>query len=352
MKTKVGGEGIVSLPPLHPSNNPNTLTMNRPDISEIFRISKAKFTEWALNIHDYQRKNNSLFQQWCEQFPTPDINFLPIAFFKSHTVTTQNPAQNSANNTEPLTFSSSGTTLQTPSKHIVQDPTLYEQSFLLGFEHQYGKIEEYCVLGLLPSYLERTGSSLIYMVDAMIKKGQPNSGFYLNQYQEVAHIIAENEAKNIPTLLFGVTFALLDMADKLPTQTWHRTIIMETGGMKGRGPELTRNELHQQLQKAFEGAEIHSEYGMTELLSQAYAKNGHRFYCPPWMQVMIQDPADPKHYLPNGKTGRLCVIDLANIDSCCFIATDDLAKRYDDGSFEVMGRLDFSDLRGCSQLVL
>lgn len=326
--------------------------MNRPDISELFRISKAKFTPWAQNIHAYQRKNNPLFNQWCEQFPTPDFNFLPIAFFKSHPVVTQNPAAHTKTPQSQLVFSSSGTTLQTPSQHIVQDPALYEQSFTQGFELLYGNINQYCVIGLLPSYLERQGSSLIYMVEAFIRRGQPNSGFYLNQYEEVAQIIAENEAKNIPTLLFGVTFALLDMAEKLPEQAWHRTIIMETGGMKGRGPELTRNEVHEQLSRAFIGAEIHSEYGMTELLSQAYAKNGHRFYCPPWMQVYIQDPGDPKHYLPDGKTGRLCIVDLANIDSCSFIATDDLAKRYEDGSFEVMGRLDFSDLRGCSQLVL
>ena len=208
------------------------------------------------------------------------------------------------------------------------------------------------MLGLLPSYLERQGSSLIYMVEHMIQHGQSGSGFYLNQYQEVASRIAQNEAEGIPTLLFGVTFALLAMAETLPTQQWHNTRIMETGGMKGRGPEITRDELHSRLKQTFLGAEIHSEYGMTELLSQAYAKDGHRFYCPPWMKVFIQDPGDPKQYLPDGKTGRLCVVDLANINSCSFIATDDLAKRFNDGSFEVMGRIDFSDLRGCNQLVI
>lgn len=302
-------------------------------------------------VQTYQRKNNPVFQEWCTQFPSEGLNFLPIAFFKSHSVITQNP-EISPQQPAQLLFTSSGTTLQTPSKHVVLNASTYEQSFVRGFELHYGKIEQYCVLGLLPSYLERQGSSLIYMVDYMIQRGQTGSGFYLNQYQEVASRIAQNESRGIPTLLFGVTFALLAMAQELPTQAWHNTIIMETGGMKGRGPEITRDELHTHLKKTFVGAEIHSEYGMTELLSQAYAKNGHRFTCPPWMQVHIQDPGDPKQWLPNGKTGRLCVIDLANIDSCSFIATDDLAKRYDDGSFEVMGRIDFSDLRGCNQLVI
>ncbi|MEY3780713.1 MAG: hypothetical protein RLZZ510_696 [Bacteroidota bacterium] len=349
----MGGEGIVSLPPLQDSINPKTLTMNRPDISDLFRISNAKFTEWATTIHDYQRKNNPVFNQWCAQFPTSGFNFLPISFFKSHRMVTQNPETiNPSASVSPTIFTSSGTSQQTPSQHIVSNIALYEQSFVSGFELQYGRIDRYCVIGLLPSYLERTGSSLIYMVDYMIQHGMPGSGFYLNQYEEVAEIIAQNEKNGTPTLLFGVTFALLAMAKFLPVQQWQNTIIMETGGMKGRGPEITRDELHIRLMAKFQGASIHSEYGMTELLSQAYATNGHRFNCPPWMQVHIQDPGDPKHWLPNGKTGRLCVVDLANIDSCSFIATDDLAKRFDDGSFEVMGRLDFTDLRGCNQLVI
>lgn len=326
--------------------------MTRPDIHDLFHISSAEFTALAHTVQAYQRKNNSLFDQWCTQFPQEGLNFLPIAFFKSHEVLTQDSQTSTPSTRTPITFTSSGTTLQTPSKHIVLDPQIYEQSFFQGFERQYGNIEQYCVLGLLPSYLERQGSSLIYMVEHMIQRGQSGSGFYLNQYQEVASRIAQNEAEGIPTLLFGVTFALLAMAETLPTQQWRNTRIMETGGMKGRGPEITRDELHSRLKQTFLGAEIHSEYGMTELLSQAYAKDGHRFYCPPWMQVFIQDPGDPKQYLPDGKTGRLCVVDLANINSCCFIATDDLAKRFNDGSFEVMGRIDFSDLRGCNQLVI
>ena len=326
--------------------------IHKPDIQDLFNIAPAEFTALAEMVQRYQRKNNPVFDQWCQEFPSEGQNFLPIAFFKSHEVLTQDPQTNTVPTRTPITFTSSGTTLQTPSKHIVLDPQIYEQSFVKGFEMQYGKIDQYCVLGLLPSYLERKGSSLIYMVDHMIQRGQPGSGFYLNQYQEVASRIAQNEAEGIPTLLFGVTFALLAMAETLPTQQWHNTIIMETGGMKGRGPEITRDELHSRLKQTFLGAEVHSEYGMTELLSQAYAKDGHRFVCPPWMQIFIQDPADPKQWLPNGKTGRLCVVDLANIDSCSFIATDDLAKRMDDGSFEVMGRIDFSDLRGCNQLVI
>jgi phenylacetate-coenzyme A ligase PaaK-like adenylate-forming protein len=327
--------------------------MKRPDINDLFRISSVEFTAMANTVQAYQRKNNPLFNQWCTQFPAEGLNFLPISFFKSHQVLTSAPvsASDHTNNVDVI-FSSSGTTLQQPSKHFVTDKRIYETSFVKGFELQYGNIDQYCILGLLPSYLERTGSSLIYMVDHMIHRGQPGSGFFLHQYQEVSSRIAQNQSKGIPTLLFGVTFALLAMADALPIQDWHNTLILETGGMKGRGPEITRDELHAKLKQSFVGAEIHSEYGMTELLSQAYAKNGNRFECPPWMQVFIQDPGDPKQFLPTGKTGRLCVVDLANINSCSFIATDDLAKRYDDGSFEVIGRIDFSDLRGCNQLVI
>ena len=323
--------------------------MIKPDISDLFHINNPKFTEWASMIYQYQTKNNPIFQRWTEQFPTTDFGFLPIAFFKSHSVITPNPQE--PNQLPEIVFSSSGTTGSTPSKHHVLSEELYRQSYTQAFELMYGPVEQYCFIGLLPSYLERSGSSLIYMVDDFIKRGQPKSGFYLNEYQAVANIIEHNQSNQIPTILFGVTFALLAMADALPPQQFTNTTIIETGGMKGRGAELTRTQLHQILSTAFGCDNIHSEYGMTELLSQAYAKQDGKFTYPPWMKILIQDPSDPKQYLPHGKTGRICVIDLANINSCSFIATDDLGKTHPDGTFEVLGRLDFSDLRGCNQLI-
>lgn len=324
--------------------------MKRPDISDLFHISNSKFTEWARIIYDYQSKNNVVFKEWLTQYATEDFGFLPISFFKSHLVVTQDP-QNEPKEAE-IVFSSSGTSGQTTSKHHVLSAKLYEHSFIHGFELRYGAIEKHCIIGLLPSYLERSGSSLIYMVEHFISKGRLGSGFYLNEYDTVARIIQENEENGIPTVLFGVTFALLNMAAFLPKQNWKNTTIIETGGMKGRGAELTRSELHERLIAAFGCDGIHSEYGMTELLSQAYANKSERFYCSPWMKIYIQDTGDPKNYLPYGKTGRICVIDLANIDGCSFIATDDLGKLHPDGSFEVLGRIDFSDLRGCNQLVI
>jgi len=229
---------------------------------------------------------------------------------------------------------------------------MYEASFTKGFELFYGPIQNYCIIGLLPSYLERTGSSLIYMVDHFIKKGKPNSGFFLNEYETVVKIIQDNESRNQPTLLLGVTFAMLEMIKSIPQQQWNHTIVMETGGMKGRGHEITRGELQNQLTKHLGVQHVHSEYGMTELLSQAYSQKNGRFHCPPWMKICIQDPADPQQWFGHEKTGRICIIDLANVYSCSFIATDDLGKTHDDGSFEVLGRIDFSDLRGCNQLAI
>lgn len=322
---------------------------NQTNNLDLFLIKEVEFTERARSIYQYQRKNNPIFGEWCTQYPTPEFNFLPISFFKSRTILTTPP--NATEIKAEITFSSSGTTSVTTAKHLVLSLEIYEQSFIRGFEMRYGSIEQYCYLGLLPSYLERSGSSLIYMVSHLIKHGQAHSGFYLNQYHDIANIIERNELLGIRTILFGVTFALLKMIEQLPAQHWKNTIVIETGGMKGHGPELTRNELHEALSSALGCSEIHSEYGMTELLSQAYATQNGRFVCPPWMQIRIQDPSDPRMFLANGKTGRICVIDLANLHSCSFIATDDLGKCHNDGSFEVLGRIDFSDLRGCNQLV-
>ena len=325
----------------------SSMTETIENIETLFHIPSSKFNDWAQLIFQYQQKNNPVLAEWHKLYPpkSGDFTFLPISFFKSHSVIC-------ANLEAEMVFSSSGTTGSTPSLHPVAQLNLYEQSFTKGFELFYGPIEKFCVIGLLPSYLERKGSSLIYMTEHFIKKGKPNSGFYLNEYETVAQIIHENERQQVPTLLLGVTFAMLEMIKVLPPQKWKNTVVMETGGMKGRGPEITREELQTQLAEHLGVEQVHSEYGMTELLSQAYAQKDGRFFCPPWMKIIIQDPSDPHHWLGHGKTGRICIIDLANVFSCAFIATDDLGKTHEDGSFEVLGRIDFSDIRGCNQLVL
>ena len=248
-------------------------------------------------------------------------------------------------------FSSSATSGQGTSKHFVQDISLYQKSFRKGFALQYGEVKQWAILALLPSYLEREGSSLVYMMDDLIgQSNHPASGFYLNDFQALKQQLGELEKAKQPTLLLGVSFALLDFAEQFPMRVEH-TIVMETGGMKGRRKELVREELHACLQKGFGVETIHSEYGMTELLSQAYSKGNGVFNCPPWMKVSARDINDPLSPAAAGKIGRLNIIDLANQESCAFIATDDLGRVYPDGSFEVLGRLDASDIRGCNLMV-
>lgn len=272
------------------------------------------------------------------------IPFLPIEFFKSHDVIEDLAFAD-------IVFSSSGTTGTKTSKHLVQDIKIYEDSFLKGFEHFYGDIEEICILALLPSYLEREGSSLIYMVDDLIKKSKhPDSSFFLHNHEELYHKLTLLKEKKQQTLLMGVTYALLDFTEKHNIQ-FSDLIIMETGGMKGKRKEMVREELHQTLCNGFGVEKIHSEYGMTEFLSQAYSKGDGIFNCPSWMKVLIRDTNDPLTYLYNGKAGGINVIDLANIHSCSFIATQDLGKIHPDGSFEVLGRFDNSDIRGCNLMV-
>ncbi len=355
--------------------------------NQIFNMSSSKFNELAWDILCFQLQNLAIFQQWHTHFPidnqteTPVLHqlgihfqpdFLPIQFFKSHSIIipsgnidrdfgnvdlTNKRNSTSIDTSSLLTFTSSGTTLNQPSKHPVLKPNLYESSFLMGFELRFGKPQDYCIVGLLPSYLERSGSSLIYMVEHLVKQGKPGSGFYLNEYELLWEQVQKNEENGIKTIIFGVTFGLLLMGDWISqhrpnSSQLHHTTIIETGGMKGRGKELTRPELHAILKQNWKIKSIDSEYGMTELLSQAYTHPvSGRFVCPPWMKVIIQDPMDAKTYMGFGKTGRICVMDLANLYSCAFIATDDLGKVYEDGSFEVMGRLDFSDIRGCNQLL-
>ncbi len=238
------------------------------------------------------------------------------------------------------------------SKHLVTDVSLYEESYRRGFAEFYGNIEDYVVLALLPSYLEREGSSLIYMVKDLIElSNQADSGFYLNDHDALITKLVELDNQGQNVILFGVTFALLDLIEKLPFQLQH-TIIMETGGMKGRRKEMIREELHEQLCQGFGVSAIHSEYGMTELLSQAYSLGNGVFECPSWMQILIRDTEDALTYIDNGKTGGINVIDLANINSCSFIATQDLGKKNPNNSFEVLGRFDNSDIRGCNLMVL
>jgi phenylacetate-coenzyme A ligase PaaK-like adenylate-forming protein len=322
--------------------------------TDIFTISSHKqFEKIALKVFRFQYENNLVYNEFCQFLKTDphkvkslqQIPFLPIQFFKSHAVVSNsNPIQE--------TFTSSGTTGMITSKHLVTDVSLYEESYRRGFAEFYGNIEDYVVLALLPSYLEREGSSLIYMVKDLIElSNQADSGFYLNDHDALISKLVELDNQGQNVILFGVTFALLDLIEKLPFQLQH-TIIMETGGMKGRRKEMIREELHEQLCQGFGVSAIHSEYGMTELLSQAYSLGDGVFECPSWMQILIRDTEDALTYIENRKTGGINVIDLANINSCSFIATQDLGKKNPNNSFEVLGRFDNSDIRGCNLMVL
>ncbi len=273
-----------------------------------------------------------------------DIPFLPIEFFKSHEIWC-------GENVQPeVVFSSSGTTGMSTSKHPVRNIALYEESFRKGFRLFYGDIRQYSVLALLPSYLEREGSSLIYMVDALIHESEkPASGYFLYNHRELYETLVQLRDQNEKVILIGVTYALLDFIEQYQVD-FPNLIVMETGGMKGKRKEMIREELHLALTTGFGVARIHSEYGMTELLSQAYSKGNGIFECPAWMRVLVRDTNDPFHYLEEGRTGALNIIDLANLHSCAFIATQDLG-RLNNRAFEVLGRFDNSDIRGCNLLV-
>ncbi len=321
-------------------------------LSSILQIqAPSKFEALALEIFHHQAQSNLLYKNYIDALKIAPseiktiakIPFLPIEFFKSHEVKTGDF------NAEVI-FTSSATTGLVQSQHHVKTLSQYAATFLRCFQSFYGEPKEFCILGLLPSYLERTGSSLIYMVENLVEHSDnPNSGFFLYDHKKLAETLTQLEEKGQRTLLIGVTFALIDFAEKFPMKLSH-TIIMETGGMKGRGEELTREEVAKKLMSAFGVDAIHSEYGMTELMSQAYSAANGRFRCPPWMKVMVRDASDPLSTTHSG-AGVLNIIDLANLDSCAFIATQDLGKVYDDGSFEVTGRVDRSDIRGCNLLV-
>ncbi len=319
----------------------------------IFSISSpSAFEKISLEIFAYQARYCQVYAAYLSLLAikpadigrVKDIPFLPIEFFKSHKVT--------STTLEPqIVFSSSGTTGSIPSKHNVADVALYERSFRAAFEQFYGGLSDMAVIALLPSYSEREGSSLIYMVDDLIcRSAHPLSGYFLHNHHELHQTLQELKADGTKTLLIGVTYALLDFAENHLID-FPGLIIMETGGMKGHRREMIREEVHERLCSGFNVSHIHSEYGMTELLSQAYSKGNGLFHCPPWMQIHIRDTNDPFGTLPLGRTGAINIIDLANIHSCAFIATQDLGKRYPDGSFEVLGRFDQSDIRGCNLLV-
>ena len=321
---------------------------------DIFQInSKKEFEKITLKVFRHQYDNNLVYQQFCNFLKKDknnvktvlEIPFLPIQFFKSHEVLSSKDAVQT-------TFTSSGTTGMQTSKHLVTDVSWYEESYRLAFSEFYGNIEDYCVLALLPSYLEREGSSLIHMVEDLITlSNHQDSGFYLNNYDELISKLIELDNSGQNVLLIGVTFALLDLIEKQNFQL-KNTIIMETGGMKGKRKEMIREELHSLLCNGFGVSKIHSEYGMTELLSQAYSLGDGVFECPPWMHILIRDTEDALTYVAEGKTGGINVIDLANINSCSFIATQDLGKKQPNHSFEVLGRFDNSDIRGCNLMVI
>ena len=320
-------------------------------VEEIFNIhSEEEFVKICLKIYELQMDNNPIYSAYSQiilkgEIPKKleEIPFLPIEFFKTEQIicVTQK--------IEEL-FLSSGTT-GNQSKHLVSDLSIYENSFRNTFQLFYGDITDYCILSLLPNYREREGSSLIYMVDDLIKRSKhPKSGFYLNNYKEVSETILELEKNGQKTLLIGVSYALLDMAKDYPMKL-ENTIIMETGGTKGKRKELLKEELHKLLKEAFSLDSIHSEYGMTELLSQSYSEGDNIFKTPPWKKVLIRDVNDPLTILGKNRSGGINIIDLANIYSCPFIATQDLGRLHEDESFSVLGRFDNSDVRGCNLLV-
>lgn len=320
------------------------------DVNNIFSVSTPDFAALCRETFEFQYTSNQLYREWCNRLGRDasnsryiaDIPALPIAFFKQAKVHTTEFAPQ-------VVFESSGTTGQQSSYHEVKDVLLYEQSYSKGFRLFYGEPADWCILALLPSYLERGNSSLVYMVNGLVQQSKhPLNGFYLNNTAELADRLRQVEASGQRTLLIGVTYALLDFAEQFPMALQH-TVVMETGGMKGRREELTREQVHGLLQEGFQINQVHSEYGMTELLSQAYSNGAGRFVCPPWMRVLVRDERDPLVVRTEGE-GILQVVDLANRYSCAFIATDDVGRVYADGSFEVWGRRDHSDLRGCSLL--
>lgn len=330
---------------------PDSLLKNE----NIFRSEYS--TQWfeALCLATFKRQyqQNSIYRQWVNGLSVnldnikhiEQIPFLPIELFKHHAVVT------GAVSADALRFTSSGTTGQQVSTHLVNDVSLYVQSFETGFKLFYGDIKQYAVLALLPNYLQRGGSSLVYMCDRLIKNSNCiESGFYLNEYDKLLSTIKNLKTGSKKILLIGVSYALLDLCALQPN-FGERVIVMETGGMKGTRKEMTKPELHAELKKGLGVAEIHSEYGMTELLSQAYSKGDGLFSLPPWMGFFIRETDDPLTLKTDGRTGGINIIDLANQNSCSFIATQDLGRAHSNRRLELLGRFDNSDVRGCNLMV-
>ncbi len=320
--------------------------------TNIADITPDNFVQKTLEIFHFQADNNPVYREYithigCDRKRVDTLEkipFLPIGFFKTHSIITKN-------RTPEKVFLSSGTTGMTRSRHPVADLSLYTESFTKGFSYFFGAITDYTLIALLPSYLEQGDSSLVYMVSSLIQQSQKKeSGFYLQNYDTLPDTIHKLDKSGEKILLIGVSYALLDLIETHSFQL-NNTLVMETGGMKGRRKEMIKSELHTILKKGFGVSKIYSEYGMTELLSQAYSLGNERFYTPPWMRVMIREMEDPFSTLPTGKSGGINVIDLANYHSCSFIATQDLGRRYPDNSFEVLGRFDHSDIRGCNLMV-
>lgn len=321
--------------------------------NKIFNTSYYDFEALALKVFRFQYDQNTVYKSYVDLIhKNPEeinsierIPFLPIRFFKSHQVMT-------GDFSPELIFESSGTTSMQPGHHYVKSEVLYKRSFLKGFQMYYGNPQDYVILGMLPGYLEQPKSSLVYMVNELIQRSSHRgSGFYLDDFRKLYQVIVSNEIAEIPTLLVGVTFALMDFAEQFPMRL-SSTIIMETGGMKGRRKEITRQEVHYYLKKQMGVGQIHAEYGMSELLSQAYSEKTGIYHPVPWMKVVTRDPGDPLETHTGAHSGLLNIIDLANLHSCSFLATDDIGKVYHNGSFEVLGRSDNADLRGCSLMVV
>lgn len=322
-------------------------------INKLFEVSTEQFEYCALELFRYQAVENEVYARYLDLLKVNPLDihslsaipFLPIEFFKTHHLVCPREA------TIQQVFSSSGTTGTTTASHLVHDVGLYERSFTLGFEYFFGNPNRYCILALLPAYLERGGSSLVYMAQHLITQSKhPLSGFYLHNYAQLNQTLQQLKEQNQTTILLGVSFALWDFAEQFP-QPLTNVMVMETGGMKGRRPEIVREALHQIFCTAWHQTEIYSEYGMTELLSQAYSMGGGRFQCPPWMRVVVHEVNDPFATAEFGETGALGIIDLANIHSCAFLATQDIGRLYENGIFEVLGRFDNSDVRGCNLMV-
>ena len=325
---------------------------------KIFRVCTDDFETLAIEIFNYQYTCNKMYRKYCQALrinvdsivTIEKIPFLPISFFKTNQVMT-------GDFKPEIIFESSGTSGSVKSKHFVKDISIYQTSFKKAVEILYGTIEGRCIIGLLPSYLESKNASLVYMVNELIRQsGHPASGFYLHDTKKLYATLSTNEKSAQETLLIGVTYALLDFAKRYRMNLQY-TSVMETGGMKGRRKELTREEVHLTLKQQLGLPEVHAEYGMTELLSQAYSLSNGIFKCPPWMKILLRSPDDPFEIASAGSIsghapGAVNVIDLANLNSCSFIATDDIGKLYSDESFEISGRLDNSDIRGCSLMVV